>query len=78
VLNPGMTQCDRCLFSAHHYLLVCAPHPDGPNVDPCPDFQVHPQLEGNWWWIVLVSVDGNLAIWGDRTGIAFEANEITI
>lgn len=41
-----LPQCDRCLYCAHDYHLVCAAHPNGPEANVCPDFIADPALEG--------------------------------
>lgn len=32
-------QCRTCRFNAHSPYLVCAVHPAGPEVNPCPDYE---------------------------------------
>ncbi|MBD0270103.1 MAG: hypothetical protein ICV77_17640 [Cyanobacteria bacterium Co-bin8] len=34
-----VSSCDRCCFYAHNPYLVCAPHPTGPDSNPCRDFE---------------------------------------
>lgn len=41
---PKIPECDRCLFCAHTYYLVCAVHPDGVD-EYCPDFTEDPEWE---------------------------------
>lgn len=43
---PKLPECDRCLFCAHDYHLVCALHPAGVESDSCLDFRPKPELEG--------------------------------
>lgn len=39
-------ECDRCLFCARDYHIVCAIHPTGMEGDTCQDFRPNPELEG--------------------------------
>ena len=41
---PKLPECDRCLFCAHDYHLVCAIHPAGVEEDSCLDFRPDPEL----------------------------------
>ncbi len=41
-----LPECDRCLYCARDYHLVCAVHPTGVERDACPDFVTDPELEG--------------------------------
>jgi hypothetical protein len=43
---PKIRDCDRCLYNARDYHLVCAPHPSGPPGNTCPDFEVDRELAG--------------------------------
>lgn len=43
---PKLPECDRCLFCAHDYHIVCAVHPMGVEEDSCLDFRPNPELEG--------------------------------
>ncbi|HEY9780947.1 MAG TPA: hypothetical protein V6D09_12510 [Leptolyngbyaceae cyanobacterium] len=43
---PKLPLCDRCLFCAHDYHVVCALHPSGIDGDSCLDFRLNPELEG--------------------------------
>jgi hypothetical protein len=43
---PKLPECDRCLFCAHDYHVVCAIHPAGVEEDNCLDFRPTPELEG--------------------------------
>lgn len=40
---PKIPECDRCLFYAHNYHLICVPHPAGPDGDNCMDFTPDPE-----------------------------------
>jgi len=42
---PKLPECDRCLFCAHDYNLVCAIHPIGVEGDSCLDFRPDPELK---------------------------------
>jgi hypothetical protein len=55
-------ECDRCgNFSGHEGegYLVCAMHPSGPEVTPCPDFNF---VEDDWFLFEAVCVDGELVL----------------
>ena len=39
-------ECDRCLYYANDYRLLCAAHPYGLNEDTCPDFSPNSELKG--------------------------------
>jgi hypothetical protein len=43
---PKIPQCERCLYNACDYHLVCAVHPTGPPSNTCSDFEADPELEG--------------------------------
>ena len=43
-MNPPHL-CQTCSYCAHHWALVCALHPDGPDGD-CPDYEADPELAG--------------------------------
>lgn len=43
---PKTPECDRCLFYAHDYHIVCPIHPSGIDGDSCIDFRPNPELEG--------------------------------
>ena len=42
---PQIPECDRCVYYARDYRLVCALHPNGPNSDVCLDFALDPELK---------------------------------
>ena len=42
---PKLPECDRCLFCAHDYHIVCALHPAGVESDSCLDFRPDPELK---------------------------------
>jgi len=46
-LMPRLPECERCLYSAHDYRLVCAVHPTGVESDTCPDFVTDPRVESD-------------------------------
>jgi hypothetical protein len=41
-----LPDCDRCMFYAHDYHIICAIHPSGTESDKCLDFRADPELEG--------------------------------
>jgi hypothetical protein len=41
---PKLPECDRCIFCAHDYHIVCAIHPAGVEEDSCLDFRPDPEL----------------------------------
>lgn len=43
---PKIPQCERCLYYANNYRLLCAAHPYGPDEDTCPDFSPNLDLKG--------------------------------
>lgn len=43
---PKIPDCDRCLYCAHDFHLVCSLHPTGPGGETCNDFAADPGLEG--------------------------------
>ncbi len=42
---PKILECDRCLYCAHDYHLVCALHPTSVENGNCPDFNPDPNLK---------------------------------
>jgi hypothetical protein len=43
---PKIPQCDRCLYNARSFYIVCAVHAAGIEGDRCPDFRPDPNWEG--------------------------------
>ena len=43
---PKIPDCDRCLYYANDYHLLCAAHPYDPDGDTCSDFNPNPELQG--------------------------------
>ncbi len=43
---PKIPDCDRCLYNARDFNLLCAVNPAGPTGDTCADFELDPELEG--------------------------------
>ncbi len=35
---PKLPEYHSCRYNAHHYALVCAPHPSGPTEETCKDY----------------------------------------
>ncbi|HLP87672.1 MAG TPA: hypothetical protein VK184_03565 [Nostocaceae cyanobacterium] len=47
---PKIPDCDRCLLYGHNPYFVCAVHPQGVDIDECPDFRENPNAEPLELW----------------------------